>query len=140
MWRSAAIPVAILLGCGMIAAAIYLGLTHRPSDVPSHAPVAEVSPPEPLGVVLPRVRAEAEAGLEGQRAAMVSACLGDAGLVPLTFSLSFDAQGREIMRGISLAGTGKDAAAQCLRDRFPPSLHVAAPRMNVSVEVPFQLQ
>lgn len=142
MLKAAAIPLAILLGCWMIAVAVYLGLTHRPPEVNAPVPVAAPPPPppEPLAVVLPRVQSEVQQDLEARRPVMASTCLGDAGVVPLTLSLSFDAQGREIMRGISLVGTGRDDAARCLREKFPPELRIAPPRMNISVEVPFQLR
>jgi hypothetical protein len=130
-------PLAILLGSVIIATGVYFGLRES-------RPVAQPQPRVAAGPELfGRVKEGALRGLEARRQPMASTCA--AGLkdkVELTFSLAFDANGREIGRGISQTHRGPsepDPVARCLREHFPPELRIDPPQTTVSVTVQFAL-
>lgn len=116
---------------------------------PARAPVAEPRPaPAPAAAtvtpdLVERVTGETKAQIEALRAHIVSRCWhppsqpGSATSTSITLSLSFDAQGREIARGVT---EDRRAPApefvQCLRNLEGTTLSVTPPGTNLGVTVP----
>jgi hypothetical protein len=103
------------------------------------APAAPLSPAA-LGDLQGRVRDSARGELELQRPYIVSRCWPTKGLpggresARLVFSLTFDAQGREIARGVSEDRRAPAGAfGRCLRLLRGTELSVPAPGRNVGV-------
>jgi hypothetical protein len=118
---------------------------------PEQAPPVSAPPPErpapPAAPVTPelaqRVKAETVAQLELLRPEIVALCWPSGGLsrgrtsATVTFNITFDAQGREIARGITedrRAPAGE--FARCLRELPGMGLTIAAPGTNVGVAIP----
>ncbi|WP_437567037.1 hypothetical protein [Sorangium sp. So ce542] len=166
MSRQLSTPTAILLGSAMIAAAVYLGLRHGPAAVApapgdaSHrgepAPLAgaaerapgEGAPAAERAPAVPReeVARQAARALDARRPALVERCYKPAIAaqpapreVKYVFNLTFDAQGRQIARGIieDREASRPDVTA-CLVTALPP-VAVEPPGANVRVDVPFSL-
>lgn len=130
MWNRIAIPGAILIGCAMMSAALYLGLQTRAGPAAAPPPAPPVAGP----ALFARVAADAEKELQTYRQAMSAACLhGSTTPIRLKFQMGFNAHGKEIIRGISLDGDGSPEVVSCLSDRFPPAIVVPAPGVKVSV-------
>lgn len=93
-----------------------------------------------------KVAAEAAAGLEAQRATFVKTCWEPAVRVQpkpptmqLTYNFTFDAQGSQVVRGVSVGrATGRAEVTACLNGLVQP-IHVSPPGATVYVEVPFSL-
>jgi hypothetical protein len=113
-----------------------------PDAAPAPAPAAAAAPSRAEVVAL--ATSSARAQLEGFRASLLSRC--DASPAPgeaprvgkLTFNLTFDANGREIARGISEDRRARlsPPVARCLRE-LPRigSLAIPAPGVTVGVKV-----
>lgn len=88
----------------------------------------------------------ATAALEKHRAMMVAKCVSPAMAkqptppqVKLTFNLTFDAQGKQLMRGIAEdRATSRAEVTQCVTDQLP-ALEIPPTGANVYVEVPWTL-
>lgn len=147
------IAAAIVAGSGIIALGLYLGLRARapaapaPRPVVPAVPVKAVTPPPPSAAeVTARVQRDAAAALDAQRATLIEKCwtpivatAPDPPTASFVFVVSFDAQGHENGRGITEPrGTSRSDVALCLRGQ-PFSLAVAAPGMQVTVELPLTL-
>jgi hypothetical protein len=108
---------------------------------PLPAPVAFARAPRAAPELVARVAEEARAKIEEQRDYIASSC-GNGGAdgrpaAKLTFNITFDAQGREIARGISedrRAPAGE--FGRCLRKLQGITLAVAPPGSNVGVSIP----
>lgn len=133
--------VAIVVGCGLIAAAIFFGLRSRPADT-----VGAGAPAAPAPTVDRRnVEAEVARALEENRASFVERCW-----TPVvakqpgptessyTFDIEIDAQGRQIARGIHSGPGAREDVANCLRLLIAP-IKVTAPGRRVNVRVPMKL-
>lgn len=96
----------------------------------------------PTRELVARVAAEASRSLEQARGDLVARCVppGSATSAKLTFNLAFDAQGREVARGISDDRRAPaPEVAGCLRRLPMGSLRVSAPGTHVGVRVAMQL-
>jgi len=152
-----AVPGAILLGCIVIAVAVYLGLSGRGAEPEveirsSGQPAAEATP-EPPREVAPKasqfeVDAAARAALEKTRPLMLEKCWGPAvkenpepGTSEYRFDVSFDEKtGKVNARGVSEV-RGKPSrpdVARCLRE-LPMEYEIAPPGYNARVELRFTL-
>ncbi len=112
-----------------------------PAAAPAMAPQPKLTPE-----LVDRVTQQARDGLEALRATLVARCAPegsrDAGAHPATLvvNLTFDADGREIARGIAenrRAPAGR--LGTCLRRLRDTSLSVAPPGVTVGVSVPITL-
>jgi hypothetical protein len=97
----------------------------------------------PTPALMAKVTRETQVQLESVQPELLKRCWPDDGLpggrsgTTLTFSVTYDANGREIARGISedrRAPAG--ALAACLRRMPAGALHIPAPGANVGVRVP----
>jgi hypothetical protein len=156
-------PSAILLAGAMIAAAVFFGLRGRepPPGAPpvpprssSPEPVASAvsqgstaQVPPPPAVADHAVVAEAAAReLERHRAEVVRRCVAPALAqrpepphVKLTFDVTFDAQGRQIARGVTEdRATARPGVTACATD-LVPELRVPPPGAAVLVELRWTL-
>jgi hypothetical protein len=113
----------------------------RKPEPPPPAPAAQ-PPSSPTPEILTRVTEETKARIETLRPQMISRCWPSGGLrggrasARLTFNVAFDAQGREVMRGVSedrRAPAGE--FARCVRE-MEGTMTVSAPGTNVTVSVP----
>ncbi|AUX45071.1 hypothetical protein SOCE26_065520 [Sorangium cellulosum] len=167
MGRQLSTSTAILLGSAMIAAAVYLGLRHGPSarDPEAHDPAArrdERAPgadaPAPGATPAPsatparsatprdEVARRAAEALEAHRAALMQRCYTPAiaaqperPVVKYVFNITFDAQGRQVARGvIEDRETARPEVTACLGTALPP-LSIPPPGARVRVDVPFSL-
>ncbi|CAN95462.1 hypothetical protein predicted by Glimmer/Critica [Sorangium cellulosum So ce56] len=159
MGRQLSTPTAILLGSAMIAAAVYLGLRHGPAGVPADPRPAGGAPSPPAdaasaaaapsagpGVPRDEVATQAARALEAHRPALIERCYKPAVAaqpapreVKYVFNLTFDAQGRQLARGIiEDREASRPEVTACLVDALPP-VAVAPPGANVRVDVPFSL-
>ena len=144
------VPTAILLGSGLIAVSIFLGLRSMapaPPVVASERPVA-VSMPEPTPVVAPPVaspglvKQQASEALAYQRLRLRDVCyrpavqLAGAGLpAAWTLNVTFDAQGNQLVRGVEEhRGTSTPELTRCIGDAMQP-LTVPPPGATIIVEI-----
>jgi hypothetical protein len=159
---------AILIAGALIAGGLFFGLRGRdpappgapavslhsspPAELPAVlAPEAPVLPPGPRGAPSPAldraavVEAAAKA-LERARAAVVASCVAPSlakkpapPQVKLVFSVAFDAEGKQIGRGISEdRATSRPEVTQCVTDKLP-ALQIPPPGAPVQVDVPWTL-
>ncbi|WP_437685987.1 hypothetical protein [Sorangium sp. So ce176] len=166
MGRQLSTPTAILLGSAMIAAAVYLGLRHGPAAVAPDAravdgaeaiqagPAASAPPVQRAGATAPgvsrdEIARQAARALDAHRPALVERCYRPAASAPpaqpepravrYVFNITFDAQGRQIARGIiEDRETARPEVTACLVGALPP-VEIAPPGANVRVDVPFSL-
>ncbi|WP_438022797.1 hypothetical protein [Sorangium sp. So ce233] len=167
MGRQLSTPTAILLGSAMIAAAVYLGLRHGPAAVAPDAravdgaeaiqagPAASALPAQRAGAAAPQraprvprdeIARQAARALDAHRPALVERCYKPAiaaqpepRAVKYVFNITFDAQGRQIARGlIEDRETARPEVTACLVGALPP-VEIAPPGVNVRVDVPFSL-
>ncbi|WP_437284877.1 hypothetical protein [Sorangium sp. So ce406] len=167
MGRQLSTPTAILLGSAMIAAAVYLGLRHGPAAVAPDAravdgaealqagPAASAPPAQRAGATAPprapsvprdEIARQAARALDAHRPAIVARCYEPAiaaqpepRAVKYVFNITFDAQGRQIARGlIEDRETARPEVTACLVGALPP-VEIAPPGANVRVDVPFSL-
>jgi hypothetical protein len=151
-WSSGAPPEAAAAGPAAVAPAASEPSSGRqpPAAVPPRpalagAPVSS-HPPEPARALTPqtvaRVVEDAKARLEDLRPYIVSRCWPSGGLAGgrtsarLTFDITFDAEGREIARGVSedrRAPAGE--FGRCLRSLEGTALSIRAPGSNVGVSL-----
>jgi hypothetical protein len=118
----------------------------RPAMVQAPQVFEPVPPPPPPPSTSPtpelvaRVLSDATVQLENQRPQILARCSPAGGLnggAQLTFNVTFDAQGREIARGISENRRARSGAfAKCLRDIDGMRLSIPPPGTNVAVSVP----
>lgn len=106
-------------------------------------PTPQPSAPAPARVtpeLLNRVTSDASAQIETYRPQFVSRCTPPGGLgegAQVTFHVTFDAQGREIARGISENRRNRAGAfAKCMRELGGIEFSVPPPGTNVAVSVP----
>ena len=146
------VPTAILLGSGLIAVSIFVGLRSQAPALPA-APTAE--PPVSAPVVPPapvitqqvasreRVAQQASEALAYQRSALRDRCYRPAALVAgvglragWTLNVTFDAQGKQLARGMEeQRGTSTPALSECIGDQMQP-LMVPPPGATIMVEIP----
>lgn len=167
MGRQLSTPTAILLGSAMIAAAVYLGLRHGPAGVApdaravdgaeaiqtrsaASAPQAQragaTAPQGAPSVSRDEIARQAARALDAHRPALVERCYRPAiaaqpepRAVRYVFNITFDAQGRQIARGlIEDRETARPEVTACLVGALPP-VEIAPPGANVRVDVPFSL-
>jgi hypothetical protein len=112
-----------------------------PTSVPAPAPAPAVAP-RPVAEAKLVAEASARLKLEGLKQDMISRCWPESGLgggrerAQLTFSLAFDASGKEIARGISEDRAAPAGAfARCLRALPIGSLSIPAPGARIGVKV-----
>ncbi|WP_437989626.1 hypothetical protein [Sorangium sp. So ce145] len=99
-----------------------------------------------LGVPRDEVATQAARALEAHRPALIERCYKPAVAaqpaprgVKYVFNLTFDAQGRQLARGIiEDREASRPEVTACLVDALPP-VAVAPPGANVRVDVPFSL-
>lgn len=166
MGRQLSTPTAILLGSAMISAAVYLGLRHGPAGVPtdprpaagapwqpadaasSAGPASRARPPHAPAPSVPRdeVAMQAARALEAHRPALIERCYKPAVAarpaprgVKYVFNLTFDAQGRQLARGIIEDREASSPAVTACVAAALPAVAVAPPGANVRVDVPFSL-
>lgn len=118
---------------------------------PSPAPAARAEPGglsprgRPSPALVARVAEEASLGLEAARPELVARCVppgrpADQASSRFTFNVTFDADGREIARGISEDRSARSPeVASCLRRLPLGALRVSAPGANVGVRLAFSL-
>lgn len=143
--RSLSMPVAILIGCGMIAGGLAVGLRGG-SEAPPPEVVAPEAPRPPRPAEAPAVRslavvtADAIAALEYQRMTLRSRCPPAPGQrFGVLLNVTFDAQGVEVMRGLSEErGNSLPELTRCVTDKLTP-LRVPPPGAMVRVEIPLAL-
>lgn len=149
-----AMPLAIVVAGVAIGAGLYLGLrAQAPVVTPPVAPVvappvvapAPVVAPPPVPVASPEVvLGHAIEALRYQRAGLLATCFRPAlaakpGLtMELVFNVTFDAQGRQLARGVvETPGTSTPALTACVTGAMTP-LQVPAPGRVLMVEVPLR--
>jgi len=136
---SISLPVAILIGCGMIGVGLIVGPWVRAEpgvrpepEVPS-APTVVVRPPE-------AVAADARETLAYQRTALRTRCPIEPGQrFEFRLNVTFDAAGFEVARGIvENRDNPRSTTAACVSAAISP-LRVPAPGAVTFVEVPLAL-
>lgn len=158
MTRPLATPVAILVGCSLIALAIYFGLRSQPTAVPegrtSTEPSTTAPPtpasseprptPTPSSGTTDEERATAEAALATLKSELSKTCWRDlperAPRARFVFQSTFGPDGREIARGISdVRGLEAPKVGACLR-RQPLELRLdPAPGRRVRFDLTLEL-
>ncbi|MFO0589014.1 MAG: hypothetical protein U0441_15800 [Polyangiaceae bacterium] len=165
--KSHSTEIAIVLAGALIGGGLYFGLRGRESPAPPPAPVAtspggaaQTPPQQPGGGVQQpgspppaapaldkaSVLAAATKDLERYRADVVKKCVEPAikkqpnpPIVKLTFNVSFDAQGKQVMRGVMEdRETWHEGVSMCAQDTIP-ALAVPPPGANVGVDLPWTL-
>lgn len=142
----AAVPIAIVSGCGLIAIGLYAGLRSRPVAPPAAAPAAGSAPlPSPADAAPPvppdQVAAQVAAALEAQRGRFISTCwqpslakAAQPARSPYELNFTISAEGKEVARGISeLRGQSRADVAQCLRAIHDAPILVAPPGQATTV-------
>lgn len=145
------VPTAILLGSGLIAVSIFLGLRSLapvPPVITSEPPVV-VAVPKPTPVVAAPpvsstelVKQQASEALAYQRTRLRDVCYRPAVLAvkaelpaAWTLNVTFDAQGNQLVRGVEEHhGTSTPALTQCIGDTMQ-ALSVPAPGRTIMVEI-----
>lgn len=95
------------------------------------------APSSPTPEIVARVISDATVKLEDQRPQILARCPPGSGGAQVTFNVTFDAQGREIARGISENRRARAGAfAKCLRDMDGMPLSIPPPGTNVAVSIP----
>lgn len=142
---SISIPAAILLGCGMISAALFFGLRARAPEMATTVPAPTSAPvtamPAPVAIT-PRetVAAQAQEAVLYQLEGLRARCPAGAGeRYRFTFDVTFDAHGVEVLHGItedrSNPATGMGL---CVSGALAP-LRVPPPGVMTMVEVSLSL-
>jgi len=156
---SFATPAAIVIAGALVGAGVYFGgrrgAETPPRDSPS-APAPALDPPRasppapppvaPLPADKARVAADAAAALDEQRATLVEKCWAPSARaqptppsMKLTYNFTFDAQGNQLARGVTLdRATARADVTSCLNGAVLP-IHVPPPGASVAVDVPFAL-
>ena len=146
-----AMPVAIVVAGLAIAAGLYFGLRAQAPVAPVVPAPVVTAPVVPPPVVPPRPVASAEVvlrqateALSYQRATLNDRCFRPAVVanpaltMELTFNVTFDAEGRQLARGVvETAGTSTPELTRCIGDLLAP-LQVPAPGGTIMVEVPLR--
>jgi hypothetical protein len=142
-------PIAILAGSVIIAAAILIGLRRAP-EAPLPQPAAPSSAPAPPPakpqVDREAVAKEVDAALSRVRKALADKCVpkgvtptSDAPLFKCVFDFTFDAEGRQIVRGILVdRATMRPEMTPCVTENLPP-LSITPRGQSVRIEAPFAL-
>lgn len=145
-------PIAILAGSVIIAAAILIGLRRAPEAPPPQpaAPSSAPAPPPPRAAkpVVDReaVAKEVDAALARVRKTLADKCVpkgvtptSDAPLFKCAFDFTFDAEGRQSVRGIVVdRATVRPEMTPCVTENLPP-LSITPPGQSVRIEAPFVL-
>jgi hypothetical protein len=160
-------PTAILLGSVIVAAGLFFGLRDRsdpqppaPAPAPSAAALAPPSPAMPAEAVQPvqpaqpagpaadrsAVAKQAEAALAQHRKSLTDQCLApslarkpDPPVVKYVFNVTFDAEGKQIARGVSEdREAARPEVTACVSEKLP-TLTVPPPGQTVRVEIPLSL-
>ena len=123
-----------------------LRLRSLPPKAPAFGEAIDPTPQPPAAratvtpEILARATTDATAQIETYRPTFVSRCTPPGGLgegAQVTFHVTFDAQGREIARGISENRRHRAGAfAKCMREISGIDLAIAPPGTNVAVSVP----
>ncbi len=117
------------------------------SPTPAPQPTSEAAAPAPSSSAKPEVvRADAKKALDAQRATLVKACFEpslakkkDPPKMKLGLNFTFDAQGKQITRGISEdRETARADVLACLSEKLEP-ITVPPPGANTYVEIPWEL-
>jgi hypothetical protein len=133
------IAVAIVVGCLVIAAALYLGLRTR------NAPQSQVrgtSPTPPDHDVIRALEMQAAVQLEAERAHMVDACWsGPRTPSRYDFEIAIDARGNEVGRSLSEVRDqpSRPDVAACVRKLYARPIKVAPPGAPVTLTIPLVL-
>lgn len=142
---SLAIPAAIVIAGGAIAAGAYLGLRDRaPASVPAtpSAVAAPVPVAPPVAVDRGLVTRQALEALAYHRPQLLARCyraIAERRPAAFTFDVTFDAQGSQVMRGVVEApGTSTPEITACVTENLP-SLKIPPPGAVVTIDVPLQL-
>ncbi|WP_437850280.1 hypothetical protein [Sorangium sp. So ce363] len=133
-------PADAASAAGSAARAPGAGAPARPLQAPAPAPRPAPSVPRD------EVATQAARALEAHRPALIERCYKPAVAaqpaprgVKYVFNLTFDAQGRQLARGIiEDREASRPEVTACLVDALPP-VAVAPPGANVRVDVPFSL-
>ena len=146
-------PVAIVIGAGLIAVAVYLGLRSSPAQRTDRAPTPQVAgdapasaASEPVNASPALVQQQAEAALAALKPTWRATCWDPAAAAQpepararYTLDVSFDAAGRQVTFGLSETREFSRAdVAQCLRDQ-PMSLRIPSPGAPMRVTLAFEL-
>jgi hypothetical protein len=152
---------AILIGSAVIAVGLYFGLRGQRETLPAPPPSVEAqsphaltpqpspspSPAAPAAAVDPsQMEKQVLAALEKHRKMLTDQCLKPAlaaqpapATVNYRLNFTFDASGRQIMRGISEdRATARPDVTRCLTDSLP-EITIATPGGAAPIEVPFSL-
>jgi hypothetical protein len=154
-------PTAILLGSVIIGAGLFLGLRGRSDPQPSGrapapsavqlappSPAIPAEPAQPLGPAADRsaVAKQAEAAVAQHRKSLTDQCLApslarkpDPPVVKYVFNVTFDAEGKQIARGVSEdREAARPEVTACVSEKLP-TLTVPPPGQTVRVEIPLSL-
>ncbi len=149
--QSASLPVAVVVAGGLIGAGLFFGLRSRPAS-PVASPSAPTNGPASADVPVPMaesqgsVMADVSKALRAQRPRIVAECWEPAAkrqpepaVMKIVYSFSFDAQGQQLARGISVErSTARADVTSCLSTALHP-LTIPPPGAPMSVDVPFAL-
>jgi len=149
-------PISILVGSGIIAAGLFFGLRARPSatvtatatlDRGSATP-APTPPPAPSSdpSIVKKAVADIAAAIQAEKVkTFVPKCWTplvakqpQPATSRLVISTSFNAEGKEVIRGVSEErGKSRADVAGCVRD-LPIGLTIPAPGVIVNAEIPVE--
>jgi hypothetical protein len=135
----AVVVAGALIGGGLFGG-LYFGL--RGGRGVDSAPAAPPPPPGPPPTFREHASENAQQALEKYRPAIVAACAPALQQkMVIGFSLAFNAEGKEVARGVSddRAAPGSTAVADCIRDRFPMGLSIPPPGVPLSFNLPLTL-
>lgn len=157
-------PISIVLAGSLIGVGLFYGLRERGAAPPVEVPVLEAgarrgeapttpglqtAPEAPASAAAPRsaepaaAKRAAELALEGQRATVVAACIPPAArsgrASRLSINLTFDANGKQIARGIiAERNDPRRELAVCATDALP-ALEIPAQNAPAAVDVVWSL-
>jgi hypothetical protein len=137
-----AVPVAIVVAGALVGIGMFFGLRANGAHSPSETPAVPAVPVPAQDVLLQ----QAKDALDAQRAMLTEKCWvpaikdqPDPHEIGYVFDFTFDAQGRQIMRGtIENRATARPAVTSCVADALLPIV-IPAPGASVRIEVPFRL-
>lgn len=136
---------AILLGSGMIAVALFLGLSRMQAAPPAPVEPATVRAAAPAGAPPPtatqeEVLRQAQEALAYQRDALVTSCRpGPGEQHRFVLNVTFDAAGAEVMRGIvEDRSNPSPGIAQCVAQTLK-ALRIPPPGATTLVDVPLRV-
>lgn len=139
--RNLYIPLAILIGSIIISIGVYLGLSSRVPEPSRSAQSAAAVVAQPA-LALPsqeQLLRQVGAAIDAARPALQKACPQKSGATPdrLVLTISFNAAGREIGRGLAeMSGNPHPNLNLCLVGALP-KLTIPPPGDYVTVDAPF---